>query len=161
MLPGDIGFARTTGPMGILIRFGEWLKFRRSSVNHMFILDRQVGEDWYVIQATIRGVTDSMKLSDVAPGGKVWLKPCPDGVDRDRVLQFARSQVGLKYGWLTIAAIAIDILTWNWVPSFRAARHPSWICSALACESLRFGGWLHQWLDIYAVFPQEALKALN
>jgi len=158
--PGDIGFARTTGIMGRLIRLGEWLKFRKSTFNHQFILDREVDGVWYVIQATLRGITDSATLDSVARSGTYVTMPPPDEVDRARVLQFARAQVGLEYGYWTILAISLDILTWQWVPSLRGARKQSWICSALTCEALRFGGWLHNWLDVYDVMPQQAYDLL-
>jgi len=162
VLPGDIGFARSTGIMGRLIRVGEWLKFRKgSSWNHMFIVDRVVDEVPYIIQATLKGVTNTMMLEDVAPGGKYITMPPPDCVMRDELLVFARRQVGLRYGYWTIVAIALDILTWQWFPAFRGARKSSWICSALGCESLRYGGWLYDWIDIYCVTPAQAWEALT
>ena len=159
---GFIGFAHTKGWMGRLIRLGEALRFRRGSqYNHMFIVDKQDAEGfWLIIQATLRGVTDNARLVDVAPGGTFITMVPPFGVDRDKVLAFARKQVGLRYGYGTILAIAIDIVTWNWFPALRGARKQSWICSALACEALRFGGWLHEFIDIYTITPAQAYAAL-
>lgn len=160
MTPGDIGFAHTTGAMGKLIRIGEWLRFRKGSQwNHMFIVDRVVDDVPYIIQATLRGVTDSATLESVAPGGR-YITFGPEA-RRDDLLAFARKQVGLCYGFGTILAIAIDILTWNWVPSFRGARKSSWICSALGCEALRYGGWMHDFVDIYTITPAQAYLALK
>jgi len=51
-------------------------------------------------------------------------------------------------------------VTWNWFPSFRGSRKNSWVCSGLSCESLRFGGWFHNWTGIYTIFPQQAYDAL-
>ena len=160
--PGDIGFAHSTGMMGRLIRFGEFLRARRGAAwNHQFIVDRFENDSWYVIQATLHGVTNDCRLDDVAPEGKIIVMSPPKGVNRTRALAFARAQVGIGYGFLTIVAIAFDIVTWDWVPSVRAARKPSWICSALVNESLRYGGWLHEWLDIYSVTPAQSYDALN
>jgi hypothetical protein len=158
---GDIGFARTRGVMGRLIRLGEWLKLRKSDWNHEFAVWQIVDGVPYIIQATLRGVTDTAKLADVSPGGHYITMRPPLEVDVERMLTFARSQVGIHYGLLTILAVAIDIVTWNWVPSLRGARKPSWICSALVEESLRFGGRLAQWNDIYDITPQESFDSLT
>jgi hypothetical protein len=157
--PGDIGFAHNRGIMGKLIRVGEWLQLRNSEWNHAFVVSRVVDGVPFIIQATLKGVIES-PLRTVAPGGSEITFAPPAGVDRDKVVAFAQSQLGNEYGVLTIAAIAIDIVSWNWVPSLRGARKQSWICSGLTCEALRFGGWLHDWIDIYDVTPQQAFDVL-
>jgi hypothetical protein len=160
---GSIGFARTTGIMGRLIRLGEWLKFRQSEFNHMFIVSDGVDEkgEPLIIQATIRGVTGSAPLNTVAPGGQFVILTLPAGVDPQKVLEFAKSQIGTEYGVLTILAIALDILSFSWVPAFMGSRKPSWICSGLSCEALRFGGWLHEWVNLYTVMPPQAYDVLT
>lgn len=154
--PGYVGFSKSDGFMGRAIRFGEMISGGRGEVNHMFIVDKVDGDRCTTIQAQIKGVT----RGELLDGEYLILQP-PRGVSLNRVLAFARKQVGLEYGIFTILAIAIDIITWQWVPSFRGARKPSWICSALGAECLRFGGWLHAgWIDIYTVTPQQVLDAL-
>ena len=146
--------------MGRLIRFGEALRFKRGSQwNHEFIVSDKTDDRgvFLVIQATLSGVTEDTPIDQM---GDYETVGCPRGVNRARVLQFAQAQVGIEYGILTILAIALDILSWNWVPSFRGARKQSWICSALANEALRFGGWLHPWVDIYSVTPQDGYNAI-
>lgn len=127
----------------------------------MFAIDRVEGGVAYVIQAELRGVTSTRTLDEVAPGGSFELINPPPGVDAERFLFFLRSQVGVRYGVLTILAIALDILTWNWFPSFRGARKNSWICSALVLEALRLGGWYHEWRNIYQATPAEGYVALT
>ena len=158
MQAGDIGFAHTKGILGRLIRLGEWLKGRGSEWNHCFVIDRITEEGAYIIQATLRGVTDSALLSDVAPGGTyiTFSPPC----DREKLLEFAKAQVGARYSFLTILSIAIDIVSWNWVPSLMNSYRQSWVCSGLLCEGMRYGGWLHEWVNIYTVTPQQAYDAL-
>lgn len=160
---GDIGWARTTGIMGRLIRLGEWLRFRKSEWNHQFVVTDTVDVDGmpFIIQATMRGVTDTARLDQVAPGGTYITIPPPPEVDRAKLLKFCKAQVGLEYGYWTDIAMAIDIVTWNWFPALRGARKQSWQCSALVNEGLRFGGWLHPWLSIYNIFPQEGYDALH
>ena len=157
---GDVGFSHSNGAMGRLIRLGEWMRFRRGSRwNHQFIVSDETAPDGcpLVIQATLRGVTKTARLDSM---GDYVTMPPPAGTNRAKVLAFAHAQVGIEYGILTILAIALDIVTWNWVPSFRGARRQSWICSALANEALRFGGWLHPWIDIYDVTPAQGFAAL-
>ena len=153
-----IGFAHTTGWMGRLIRWGEFLRGKVGSQwNHEFAeLD-----DGTVIQATLRGVVRTANVDLVAPGGVYQLYDLPPEADPAKFLDFLERQVGIRYGLWTILAIAIDILTWNWFPSFRAARKPSWICSALIEEALRFAGVYHQHIDIYEVTPQDGFRALT
>ena len=161
---GDIGFARTTGIMGRLIRLGEWLSFRRGSKwNHEFVVSDKVDTDGvpFVIQATLRGVTDTARLDEVAIGGDYVLVSPPDAVDRHELLAFLKAQVGIRYGFWTILAISLDIVTWQWFPAFRGARKQSWICSALVNEAMRFAGWLHPWIDIYTVTPAQGWEALQ
>jgi hypothetical protein len=160
---GDVGFARTKGVMGWLIRLGTWLKFRKARFNHQFAIDDRVDTDGtpFVIQATMRGVTNTARFDEIAPGGTVVTMAPPDIVDRAKFLEFLHQQVGLEYGFITDTAMAIDIVTWDWVPSFRGARKNSWQCSALINEALRFGGWLHPWVDIYAILPDEGFDALT
>lgn len=159
---GDIGFAKTKGVMGRLIRLGEVLRFKKGSEwNHEFIVSDFRDGEFYITQATLRGVTNTAKLTEVAPGGHYITMPPPFEVDRQKLLLFAASQVGITYSLGTILAIALDIVTWNWVPSFRGSRKPSWICSGLVNEALRFGGWLHQWIDIYTVTPAQGYLALQ
>ena len=143
--------------MGHLIRVGEWLKFRKCEWNHMFILDcPALGGDWYVLQATLQGVTHSGLLSEL--GTYVTMAP---PCDREKLLKFCRAQVGTRYSFLTILSIAFDILTWNFVPAFMNSYRQSWICSGLVCEGLRYGGWLHQFVNVYTVTPQQAFESLT
>ncbi len=158
---GDIVFAHNKGWMAKLIRLGEWIKFHESEWNHECVVDRFENGEWYVIQAEIRGVTDTCKLIDVAPGGKFIVVEPPIECDREKILEFNRAQVGTRYSLLTILAIAIDIVTWNWVPAFSNSRRRSWVCSGLVNESMRYAGWLYEWVNIYIVTPQQGYFALD
>lgn len=161
MEPGDLVFCHSKGVIGKAIRLGEWLRFRRGShYNHVAILDQPVSgttDDWWVIQAEARGVSETGKLSDIAPGGSYTVVPLPKGVDSLQVLDFASAQVGRPYGFVTIASIVVSLL----LPKFINIMLPdTWICSAVAAESLRAGGWLHNWADVYQVTPAQLWDAL-
>lgn len=70
---------------------------------------------------------------------------------------FANAQVGDKYGWVTDVSMGLNMLT----PDRFSLRKPgTWQCAALVAEALRFGGWLHDWPDIYALFPAQVYEAL-
>ncbi len=138
MNAGDLVFCHGNDFIGRLIRFGEWLRWRKGSKwNHVAILGHPEGDDWVLIQALGRGVVEAGLLSQV---GEHEVVPLPAGTDAAKVLAFARAQIGTKYGFLTAISVAVTILT----PIFINVMRPNtWICSALAGESLRFGGWLH------------------
>jgi hypothetical protein len=146
--------------MARLIRIGEALKFHQSKWNHEFIIDRFEGGHWYVIQAELKGVTNTCRLDDVAPGGEYVVLPPPPECSIDKIIEFNRAQVGTKYSLLTIIADAIDILSWDWVPALSNSHKRSWVCSGLVNESLRYAGWLHEWVNIYTVMPQQGYDAL-
>jgi len=155
--PGDIVLAHSDGLMGKAIRFGERIRWgeKPSHWNHVAIVDRIEDGVAYVIQAEPRGVTNDKPLSSV---GEYEIVLPPDEANVERLLQFARSQVGSHYGWASIVSVAFDIATPNWFPSFR--RPGTWICSALGAEALRYAGWLRQWPDIYCVTPAQMYAAL-
>jgi hypothetical protein len=150
---GDLVFMHSSGMIGRAIRLAEEIRWRRgSSWNHVAILDQKTLTGWTLIQADAPGVTRGGPLT-----GEYSIVQLPVGVDRARVLQFARAQVGRKYGFVTIVSILVSILT----PRFFNVMWPNtWICSALGAESLRFGGWLKSWPDIYTVSPAELWEVL-
>jgi len=147
--------------MGRLVLVGTWLRFRRARFTHQFAIDRIENDVVYVIQSQTRGVTNSMTLAELETRGPTTIISPPPEVDVEKFLTFCRKQVGLEYGYLTDVAMAIDTLTWQWFPSLRGARKQSWQCAALINEGLRFGGWLHEWLSVYAMFPDESYEALT
>lgn len=159
MIPpnGGIGFCQSKGFIAKIIRLGEWLRFRKGEVNHAFI----VHPSGRVYQAEARGVTNFREIEEVAPGGKVWIYPFPEHVDIEKVFLFCAQNVGKRYGWGSILAIALDVILPLWTPAFR--RPDTWICSALVAEALRSGGWLRKglWPDIYVVTPTQLRNALD
>ena len=141
--PGDLVFAHSTGSIAKAIRFGEALRGDKneSKWNHAAIIDRPhpTSGDWYVIQAEARGVTNFRLLSEIAPGGKTQVRPCPPELNPEDVLEFARSQVGAKYGFLTIVSCILDVILPR---SICLRRSMTWICSGLVTAALMFAGWV-------------------
>ena len=155
-VPGDICFAHSNGLMGRAIRFAEFLRWRKGSHwNHACVISR-VDQDGtaYVIQAQLIGVAEA-RLDSV--GEYVIIEP-PRGVNRNKVLAFTKAQVGSKYGILSSISIVFDIISPDWFPSLRMPR--TWICSAVTGEALRYGGWLHNWDDLYCITPSQLFDSL-
>jgi len=156
MNPGDLVLCHSKGILGRAIRVAErrLQDSRFSEWNHIAILDRCVDGEWYVIQAEASGVTGDKKLTSVAPGGRYEVIPLPAGADREKLLTFARAQVGDAYSWLSIFSCAFDM----WLPQaicFR--RGDTWICSGLAAAALWFAGFepLMRLNDVYTCTPAE------
>jgi len=176
--PGYIGFCHSVGVVGAAIRLDQRLSGDPDwQVNHAFILDEPISgtlypnliEDWWVIQAEAHGVTGSRpdgtgfhraKLSSIAPGGYYEIVTPPSEINLTNVVGFARQEVGAEYGFFSIASLVVDELTPGFIRiDFR--KDGSWICSALAAEALRTGGWLHHWPDVYQVRPSQLRAALK
>lgn len=162
--PGSIGFCHGQGFLSRVIRFGERIRFRDGSIwNHVFIITDQVNAtgEQLVIQAEGRGVTADKPLSSVASNGDYEVLDMSDSVVDVDVLCFAEGQVGERYGWLSIVSCAMRIILPRWLPMPRIRSKSTWICSALGAESLRCGGWIHMWDDIYTVVPAELYAAMK
>ena len=155
MEPGDLVFFHGTSLVSRAIRWAEWVRWRKGSKwNHVAVLDEVSETGWTLVQAEGRGVTRGAPLSTC----QFQVVPLPEGVDRSDVLAFARAQVGSRYGFLTIFSILVTLLT----PKFVNLMLPNtWICSAMAAESLRCGGWIRPFGDIYQVTPAELWEALS
>jgi hypothetical protein len=160
---GDVGFSHNNGVMGRIIRFGEHLKgVYGSEWNHEFVVSKFENNEWWIIQATMKGVIET-PLKDVAPGKGghyVTMAPPPE-CNRVKILEFAYGELGAKYSILSDVAIGIDMLTWNWVPSLMNSYTRTWNCSGLTNECLRYAGWRHEWVNIYTVTPQQGFDALT
>jgi len=163
--PGDLVFVHSDDFVSRVIRFGQRLRSGWSAGafwNHVAILDEQVGTTWTVIQATGHGVTQGSTLAQVDPHGTRRIVRLPPGVDRGKLVAFARDQVSDDYGFLTIASIAFNLLTPQFMHlDFR--RGGTWICSALAAGALLAGGWWPDpmWRSVYEVTPAQLFLALH
>lgn len=172
--PGDLVFCHGSGIISAGIRLCE--RFRRDYPygvaltteapgdrwNHVAVLSKLHGEprypgSWTVMQAEGKGVTDG---SDLATVGEFEIVRLPEGCDRALVLDFMARQVAesRKYGYVTIASILLTLFT----PRFLNVMTPwTWICSAVAGESLRYASWYHSWPDSYCVSPAQLWMALT
>ena len=156
---GDRVYVHSNKVVSRLIQGAQWIRWRAGSKwNHMFILVKPmilngVVVDWVIVQAATRGVSYSTLLAETE--GAEYAIVSAEGLDRNKVVEFATAQVGVKYGFLTLFAIAINLYTPSIIHiDFR--RDGTWICSAMAEEASRFGGLYRPWKNIYGVSPAEA-----
>ena len=161
---GDLGFCASKGIIGFIIRLVQSVFWSRNKgLAHCFILDGwdQGRRDWRVIQAHSRGVDADGWLSDLTKRGPYKIVPLPAGADRAKLLLFARSQVGQKYGFLTDVSIAINIITPKLLKIDLRGKG-TWICSGLLSGALWFAGWVPMCkaADVYQIAPAELYGAL-
>ena len=102
---------------------------------------------------------ERVRLEDVAPGRPLKVIPCPDGVNRQRAIDFANRVIGTKYGVLTIISIAFNLLTPSEV-RVDIRRDGTLICSAAVARALEHGGW---WcpVDPFQITPAQIDKFLG
>ena len=160
---GDIVFAHTKGLIGRAIRFAQKhdrAQKGQSKWNHAAVVYKDDDGVFRVIQATAKGVTDNAHLEDIAPHGTYEILPLPFHVDRKQFLGFMASQVGSKYGFLTILSCAFDM----YLPDAICLRRANtWICSGLIAGGLWFAGFegALDWPDLYTVTPAQLAESLQ
>jgi len=156
MQAGDLVFCETNGIIAKCIRWAQRRlpAHQYSKWNHVAILDRFEDGKWYVIQAEPRGITDNKTFDSLSLNGTSEVVELPRTTNRDLMLRFARSQVGLKYGYLSILSCALDVILPNAI-CLRQSR--TWICSGLAAGSLWYAGFMPamSWPDMYSIYPAE------
>jgi len=138
--PGDAVFAHTRNVYGVVIRFGQalrWWKYR--SWNHMAIVSKidSNGQIW-VIQMARR--CEEVKLENVAPKGKLKFVEIPEEVSRINSVEYAYKKLGTKYGILTIVSIAINLALPKQIV-FDVRSKGTLICSALVAKAWEHGNW--------------------
>ena len=151
---GMTGFAATDGTMGALIRFGEKLRWKEGKYNHCFtvVSEGATYEDIWIVQATMKGVVKSTLASMIPTSTFLSMYDITElGGDLEKAAWFAEKQLGDPYGLLSDICIGVDILSPKWF--LEARRDGTWICSALAHESMRFAGVYFDVGDIYMVSP--------
>jgi uncharacterized protein YycO len=144
--PGDLLFVKTNHFVSKLIRYGQrGYGPRYAQWNHVAVY---VG-DGMIVEALTKGVvlspldkypvldTKQVRVATLIPGGIVTDGSSAAIAMRGNAADYARSCVGEKYGFATIAAIALKVLFkghWNFGVQGTS------ICSGVAaCELQRLG----------------------
>lgn len=129
---GDIGASTGTAFVNRLIQTGQKLKGDPGyRWNHIFVVVSDQGD---TIEARAKGVV-SFNLAHHA--GPLLNLGCPEGVDRQKVVEAAHGYLGTEYGYFDDFLLGLDCLTHlklSW-------RGDTLICSELGNLCLRAGGW--------------------
>jgi hypothetical protein len=145
-----------------LIQGAQWLRWRAGAQwNHELLLVKPIiknGEtvDWIIIQAATKGVSYSTLLTETQDA--TYAIVSAEGLRRDDIVAFAEAQVGVKYGFLTLLSIAVNLYTPTFI-HLDFQKDGTWICSALTQEATRFGGRYEDWRNIYSVSPAQSWMA--
>ena len=161
--PGDIVFMRTGGYMGAAIRFAQRnlqdAQAKYARWNHVGILNQKVGDDWTVIQAQPKGITDHGLLSQMA-GADYQIISLPQYLNPEDVLAFAREQVDKEYGFASALSAFLDMILPRQICLRKA---DTWICSGLVMGSLWYAGFhpASKVDDLYSITPAEIALLLG
>ena len=141
---GDLVLAHGTGLVSRIIRFGQWLRpsWRPYRYwNHAAIVVAELDGVVKCVQMARR--CEIVTLDQVSPGGKIEVRPIPNGVDRLRAIDWALQQARASrpYSIITILSIALQILTPKWLDVDFHENRPALICSALVARAWEHGGW--------------------
>lgn len=160
-LPGDLVLAHSKGAFAVLIRFGQWLRpsWRKwKKWNHAAIVVDVAGSEPLCVQMGRRG--QLVTLAEVSPGGYTEVRKMPAGLDRTKVVNYAREQIGVKYSVAAIFSIALTLLTPKMFHFDFRRSGDSLICSALVARSWEHGGWSCP-TDPFQITPAELAKATD
>ena len=161
MQVGDLVVCTTVGIVGKSIQYAhrrnEEVDWKR---NHICTLNECRDGVWYVLQAEPKGITDDKPLATIAIGGTFETMTLPVSVDRDRFLEFQRSQLGHRYSYLSILSCALDMVL---PPEICLRRSGTWICSGLVAASLWYAHFppAKMWNDVYTITPAQLLDIIQ
>lgn len=151
--PGDLVLCHGSGFVSLAIRIGQRLRTQKRFCywNHVAVLTDNGSDGWWVVEAGGRGVARNA-LDGPGRHEYVVVDSGVDEAHRSQVVAFANSEISDPYGWLTIAAIVLDLLT---PARLNLRRSGTWICSALAARAVEHGGRLYDDHDPFQVTPAE------
>lgn len=135
--PGDLILVAHDSLMPKLIRFGQRIRYRGAQsefawCNHAGIVVTKIS----LVEMQARGGTQVM-LADYAYKDVALVHPDFTTTEANEVALFAMWCVGIGYGWASIAATALDLLTGHNVSFGTGLRM---ICSAASARALEHGG---------------------
>jgi|SRR5579862_3401304 len=152
--PGDFLLTHAYAWTSRLIRFGEGLRYRNTNRQFAYWSHAVaiVSTDGAIIEALGSGVTAG-HLSKYAGTDYVYVRIQSTDEDRAEMTAFAEAQVGEQYGFLTIASIAISLLTTG---RLRFQLAGTEICSGLVARMLERG--VYTWDVPASVMPADLAR---
>lgn len=132
--PGDFILTHGDEWTSRLIRFGQTIRYRGASAkytywNHTALV---VDDDGAIVEALGTGVA-RRSIHDYDPTQYTVVRIDATDADRSEAAAFACSSIGAEYGWLTIASIAVSLVTGG---KFAFAIDGQLICSGLVARAL-------------------------
>lgn len=156
--PGDFLLTHSTGVYGFLIRFGEALRYRGQNRifahwSHAAII---VDESGSIIEALGGGVQErNLVVYCKTEYVVVHLPSDTSTSDRLQAVEFARFCLNEPYGWMTIASVALSLLT-SGTLSFGIDGQQ--ICSALVARCLERIGVIFRENEPWHLMPADLAK---
>jgi len=137
-VPGDFLLVSTVGVLAKLIRFGQFIRYhgRMKPFSHWNHAAMVVDEDGTLIEAVGRGVVYG-HVSEYKNVEYYYVSTKLNKQSRDQVIAACKSFLKDKYGWFTIASIALELITGI---KFEFSQNNRMICSAVVAQSLWAGG---------------------
>lgn len=132
--PGDFILTHGSEWTSQLIRFGQSLRYRGASAKYTYwnhtalVVDREGA----IVEALGTGVA-RRSIHDYDPTQFTVVRIDASDADRAEAATFACSVIGAEYGWLTIASIAVSLVTGG---KLSFAIDGQLICSGLVARAL-------------------------
>lgn len=157
---GDFVLTHSAGLFGKLIRYGEAIRYRKEAVfahwSHAAIFINDVGD---LIEALSGGVQQrNISVYKETEYVVVHLPQTTIVDDRTHAVEFAEHCLNEPYGWLTIASIAIALLT---ATKLNIGIDGQQICSALVGRCLERIGEIFTENEPWHLMPADLAKHFN
>ena len=148
---GDIVLVHGNSVVDRLIQFGERIRDSKqaSFYNHAAYV---ISADGSLLQATGRGIEFGNFHTSFANNETLVIPNPLNPAQTQDALKFAESCINVKYGYLEIASIGLDLLSPHFI-HFRSGN--TLICSEFVAKILEHGGWISPKLDTSHVMPSD------
>jgi len=156
--PGDFILVSTNGVLAKFIRFGQFIRYHGkmkpfSTWNHAAMI---VDEEGTIIEAAGRGVRYA-HIDEYKDVEYYLVNTKLNSQSRTQAVAACKSFIKDKYGWFTIASIAIELITGI---KLQFSLNNSMICSAVVGQSLWAGGVIFD-RNPYQMMPADLAAAFN
>jgi hypothetical protein len=157
-VPGDFILVSTVGILAKFIRLGQFLRYhgKMKPFSHWNHAAMVVDEDGTIIEAVGRGVVYG-NISEYKDVEYYYVSTKLNKQSRDQVVAACKSFLKDKYAFLTIASIAIELVTGI---KLQFTNSNTMICSAVVAQSLWGGGVIFD-RNPYQMMPADLAAAFE